>query len=168
MNMKALSQAVSIWGILTAVSVVCLGQELRIPPEDAPVVEIAPIPNSLKNNSKTEQKIREALQGNAVQGTGDPLLDDVLQMIRKDGSILRGTQFDPQRLERELSVNSSHAPGVEHSESPSNAGDAEIRARAAEMLLRSARFLMQIGPVDEIRKATADQMRREAVRLLLE
>ncbi len=129
--------------------------------DDVPVIDVAPAPTALSNPALIERKIREALEGGKTSAASDPVLDEVLQIIQRNGgSVLRGSQLDQH---------SNTVPGMDVVSSQGDADfEAEARARAAEMLLRTARFLMQIGPIDEMRLETVNRMRREAIRLLLE
>jgi hypothetical protein len=100
-----------------------------------------------------EAEIRKALEGQPLPATtGDGILDDVLHIIRDQGSILEGSSLDP---------------AVE-----TEAGDREVatsqHARAAEQLLKASRLLEKLGPVDEDRRALVNQMRAEAGKLLRE
>ncbi len=96
-------------------------------------------------------------QATPAASTGDPVLDDVLDLIRRRGSVVDGSLLDPRR-EREL---------VE----PKSSGDAieEISVYlVAESLLRSARRL------EKLPNRTAEQfgliraMRSQAAKLLIE
>ena len=47
---------------------------------------------------KAEQKIRDALNGDAALPTGDGMLDDVIDIVRRRGSILDGSVLDEPEL----------------------------------------------------------------------
>ncbi len=106
-----------------------------------------------------EQQIRNALEGKSNGPTGDGVLDDVLGLIKNQGSILDGSVLD-----NKTELNSSPQTAIDRS------ADIEIdrRARVAEELLRTARLLIEVGPVDQARAELVASMRREAIRLLTE
>lgn len=118
------------------------------PTETSPA-EASPEPSSTPN--PIESKIRSVLEG-APGGvhSSDPLLDDVLGIIKSRGSILDGSSLDPA-----LDTPTSAA-----------GNDRDASARAAESLLRSARLLNRIEPRDSARTELVEKMRHEAWRLL--
>ncbi|MGB7324669.1 MAG: hypothetical protein WBD31_07345 [Rubripirellula sp.] len=122
--------------------------EIEFPAGVTPPTETAPGENA----AKAQQEIRQALQGKATPETGDGVLDDVLQVIKSQGSVLDGSLLDTPKLSAEVH--------------PANASD-DRRAVVAEQLLRSARMLSAIEPVDEERGNLIRQIRGEAARLLV-
>ncbi|EMI18910.1 secreted protein [Rhodopirellula maiorica SM1] len=119
------------------------------PPEETTPTETTAEPSPTPN--PIESKIRSALKG-APEGvnSSDPLLDDVLGIIKSRGSILDGSSLDPA-LETPAAT-----AGI----------DRDANARAAESLLRSARLLSEIEPRDSARTELVAKMRHEAWRLL--
>lgn len=103
--------------------------------------------------SPAEQKIRDALQGRADKPTGDGVLDDVIGLIKKKGSILDGSSLDPNQ---------------DSAEKVTTAGLISRKAHAAEQLLRASRLLSQFDSNDPSRLELVNQMRAEAVKLLTE
>ena len=134
----------------TGLLIVTLGVTMA----QAPTDEVTPRDEATSEPSSTpnpiESKIRSALEG-APGGvsSSDPLLDDVLGIIKSRGSILDGSSLDPA-LENRGSAGT----------------DRDYHARAAESLLRSARLLNQIEPRDSARTELVAKMRHEAWRLL--
>ena len=121
----------------------------------APTDEVTPRDEATSEHSSTpnpiESKIRSALEGAPGRvSSSDPLLDDVLGIIKSRGSILDGSSLDP---------------ALEHPGSAAGT-DRDSNARAAESLLRSARLLNQIEPRDSARTELVAKMRYEAWRLL--
>ncbi|GAA5510360.1 hypothetical protein [Novipirellula caenicola] len=125
------------------------------PTETAPTetlpTEASPEPSSTPN--PIEQKIRSVLEGASDDvRSSDPLLDDVLGIIKSRGSILDGSSLDP-------ALDAATGPA---------GNDREASVRAAESLLRSARLLSQIEPQDSARTELVAKLRYEAWRLLSE
>tara|TARA_R110002049_G_scaffold46487_1_gene135188 strand:- start:144667 stop:145140 length:474 start_codon:yes stop_codon:yes gene_type:complete len=113
-------------------------------------------------DAKVVETIRKALHDDsAVPSSDDPILDDVLNVIRQQGSVLDGSPLDP-KLEP-LPESASDADRGDRSLAP-----ASHRALAAERLLKAARLLEQVQPLDNARRQLVKQMRRETVRLLSE
>ena len=123
-------------------------------------VEAQEISNAKENNPRKE-KIREALENpNKETHSDDPILDDVLQILKKRGSILDGSVLDPDApVETEESLldlrTSKGTPTVQRR-----------AAYAAESLLRSARLLEAFDSKDIAHQNLVRLMRREAARIL--
>ncbi len=98
-----------------------------------------------------QHKIRAAIESGDFAETGDPGLDEVLQILQKQGSVLDGSILEPAADE-----------GIPEKRPQS----ASVKARAAECLLKAARVLEKIDPADKTRRDLVNQMRRESVRLL--
>ncbi|WP_372717546.1 hypothetical protein [Novipirellula sp.] len=130
-----------------------------LPGDLPPHAEATPEPSSTPN--PIESKIRSALEG-APGGvnSSDPLLDDVLGIIKSRGSILDGSSLDPA-----LDTPTSTA-GNDREASAREASAREASARVAESLLRSARLLNRIKPRDSARTELVEKMRHEAWHLL--
>lgn len=111
---------------------------------------------------KGQAEIRRALQGRAAEAdqsrsSGDPLLDDVLQTIRRRGSILDGTALDPNRADAAEPAVPEQAALPKHP-----AGG----FRTAESLLQSARLLETLPHQDAARQQLVRRLRQEASRCL--
>lgn len=81
-----------------------------------------------------------------------PAMDEVLDLIRQQGSVLEGSVLDEIAGPRELPASPDRAR----------------RIRLAELLLRSARLLQRVDPEDPERRELCRSMRREALRVLRE
>jgi len=109
--------------------------------------------------SKAADKIRAALQDRQPPTpSGDPILDDVLQIIKQRGSILDGSSLDH-------GIDSS-AEQASRSPTRDAAGPSVIKFRTAEQLLKAARMLEKIDPHDLARQELVEMLRRETVRLM--
>lgn len=131
------------------------------PPADQPkTLELPDLPDlkipDRKENPQRDERIQRIIRDSLEQGsaaeTGDPVLDDVLQVIKNRPSILQGSSLDP----------------AVDQDSPKPDSTVSARAHAAECLLRAARVLERIDLADENRRELVNQMRRESVRLLTE
>ena len=120
----------------------------------ADVPQLEPLQPQPQATDGVQNQIRDALQGDSPVGSADPVLDDVLQIIQQRGSILDGSSLD----ELERPAKSTHLK--------SDRSPAFKRARAAESLLKAARHLEQIGPLDDAQGKLIQQMRQQSARLL--
>lgn len=104
-----------------------------------------------KPDPPEQQILREALEGKATEKSGDGVLDDVLDIIKKRGSILDGSTLDDRT-----------------DETVTASADASLNAMVAEQLLKTSRLLQSIGGQDKMRVDLVKRMRTEAARLLSE
>ena len=127
--------------------------------------------DSAFNTAPGNLPVNPAARG--VKPTGDPVLDDVLEIIRKRGSILDGTSLDPAN---ELDSNDGTqsviigVPGGTRF-TKGGSGDATKAApvyHAAEQLLRAARLLETLADQDESQQELIREMRSQATRLLIQ
>lgn len=157
--------------------------ELMLPPA-------AELPNqasaSVVLDGPGKDLIDRALQGKAVTQPGNEVLSDVIQVIRKRGSILDGSSLDPentnqtaqgtaqgtaQEMAQEMAKHSDAGSPItdsklrpySHAKRPASPGDR--RAFAAEQLLRTARLLSQLDDAEQSRTLIKD-MRDRAIKLL--
>ncbi len=148
-SMLALSMIV-VWTIVPAQP----PPESPNPPGLAPTFKIpdnVPLPPEASPEAK--ERIRRALSGEDGETmTGDPTLDDVLQIIKRRGSILDGSTL----ADRE----SSHPD--------KNMKTTTERARVAESLLRSARLLERLPDGGADRADLINSMRSEAANVLMQ
>lgn len=130
-----------------------------------------------------QEKIRAALEGEASSGgTGDGVLDDVLGMIRRQGSVLKGSSLDPlddasleidgalhadSSTTESQSLDGAQLPASQLQAAPSRSALSRA-ALAAEQMLKSARLLENIGSANQDRAELVNRMRAEAVKLLTE
>ena len=98
-----------------------------------------------------QDKIRQALEGKTPDnGSGDGVLDDVLNVIKQRGSVLDGSSLD-------VTTDAITQPA-----------DETKKAHVAEQLLKSARMLEAIGDSGRQRSLLIRQIRSEARKLLSE
>ncbi|QDV59489.1 hypothetical protein [Rosistilla oblonga] len=111
-------------------------------------------PTSPDADQKIQDSIRSALQGESSTAPAEePLLGDVLDLIRRQGSILDGSTLDTE-----------DDPKPEQAESNA-VSDAHYRV--AEMLLKTSRMLAALPGQDDLeRQQLVRQMRREAAKCL--
>jgi hypothetical protein len=130
-------------------------------PLDAPV---APIDPDVK--AKIMQSIAESLRAEpdkaVAPATDDPVLEDVLSIIRNRGSVLQGSALDP-----------SATPDTTSKYSPEDQATGDVAPSAAvyvacEQLLRTARQLSKLPAPNASRTNLIREMRREAARMLIE
>lgn len=121
----------------------------RLPqtPSLATEAELVPV----EKQNPVRDKIRNALDGDQPARQADPVLDEMLQIIRRKGSVLKGSVLDA-----ELNTEDS-----ELARSVSNEN-----AWAAESLLRAARTLSKLKPLDAQQRDMVNRMRHEAAKLL--
>lgn len=117
-------------------------------------------------DTRIRDKIREALRGGegGASATGDAILDDVIGIIRAQGSVLDGTALD-EDVEAVLPPGAT-APGAPPTDA-STIDVSEQRYRVAESLLRTARLLSRLPDADGQRRSLVRQLRIEATRCLL-
>ena len=120
-------------------------------------------------DSKVIETIRRALDDDSeTLHSDDPILDDVLSIIRQQGSVLDGSALDQAVTDQTR----PDAPMFDQRGEPKSDSDGDSlisvtdKAMAAERLLKAARFLEQVKPLDKVRIDLVRQMRRESIRLL--
>ena len=119
--------------------------------------------HSLQESSRQnpKRKIRDVLQGRTPAATGDGVLEDVLNVIQRQGSVLDGSSLD------EPTQGGNLVPEVSGQSTASDGQTlADRRANVAEQLLRTARMLQQISNEDSS-LALVNSMRRKAATLLI-
>lgn len=130
-------------------------------------------------DTRAVERIRETLSGGPTdRPSGDPLLDDVLQVIRGRGSILEGSSLAEQPVSDSVprrprnptlprNIGSPSTPGLpDASEDWSMGSGRSSRYRTAEMLLKAARLLAREPGSDESRTELVGRMRAEAAQLM--
>ena len=106
-------------------------------------------------SSPTTQKIQQALRGESVE-TGDGILDDMLDVLKKRGSILDGSSLDSELAGDTESAQTSVAAGSSKAK----------QARVCESLLKSARLMEKLGKLSAEQRDLVAQMRQQAGQLL--
>ncbi len=135
-------------------------------PSELPTLQPHPDLGNAPDPQRTRESIQQALQGNVTRGNGDPVLDEMLQIIQRRGSVLDGSVLDGSVLDtKTLDAN---VPDTEDAlvNQPPLASDEDDRALAAESLLRSARLFSKLAPLDPAQRELVARMRREAAKLL--
>ncbi len=148
--------------IIISISIPAVALTLAQPPtKPRKVLELPDLPDDFKRtripsnaDPEVQRIIRERLEQGNFEETGNPVIDDILQLMKKVGpSVLKDSSLDPAADQHAI-------------KKPANAVSA--KARAAECLLKAARNLEKIEPLDKTRRDLVNQMRRESVRLLTE
>lgn len=141
-----------VLGLLAAVSTTGIWHAVAQQPPAAPQLP-SQQPPAQANDQGIQRSILEALQGKPTAAPEDePLLDDVLDLIRRQGSVLDGSM---------LGAAEETPAAAEPKE------DTEAQCRAAEALLRASRLLTALpGEGDPDRHQLAQQMRRQAAKCL--
>lgn len=126
-------------------------------PEDVTLSEEQAVPDG-RTNPEGLKSFQDAVEGKFLPGgTGNPILDDVLQVLKEKRSVVDGFPEDPllrksdtDRISDEIDATTSR------------------QAVAAEQMLRAARLLEKVSESDADRLALIKRMRSEARRLLAE
>jgi hypothetical protein len=145
--------------------------------------EVAPAPE-LKENDAAREAIRDLLQTPGAQAgeaaepagrgsepaksSGDPVLDDVLEIIRRRGSVLEGSTLDPQNETESVIIDVPSLAAPNEAVAPGDAGDAKAVYHVSEQLLRAARLLEALPNPDASRIAMVRDLRSQATRLLIQ
>lgn len=159
MNLNAVS-SLPIFMVLLALLFagnLLAGQQPQAPIPVPEIVDVGDPPKSKVKDSSTgpQSKIRDVLRGNQPAPTGDGVLEDVLGVIQRQGSVLDGSLLDAQSLPKPILSG----------EDASKPNAVTQRALVAEQLLRAARMLEEIS-VDDVSKSLVASMRRQAGALL--
>ena len=126
------------------------GREITLPP--------GPLPDAPKVNPDAEKIIRRAIQFDRQALANEPLLEDVLRAIRKDGPIWKGTELDPDKANPDPVLGDT-VTARQRRQSLAQ------RRHAAEQLLKAIRILETVkGSQDTPR--LKQLMHAEAIRLL--
>ncbi len=134
-------------------------------------------PGDMNDNPAARARIADMLQ-RAQQNLGlheqarassnqshstDPILNDVLDVIRQRGSVLDGSSLD----ETPHAEMQPHAHDAAYPQPP-RMSDADRRYQVAESLLRSARLLQQLGASDPEQAQLIQSMRQRALKLMIQ
>jgi len=153
-------------------------------PKDATKTELQEVVVPLSDAVK--RKIAEALardaQPNESSGsTGDPILDDVLNVIRRQGSVLDGSSLDPQSgqlksiEQQNIPVAGQAMPITPGEQAPifpmiseASFSGPDARFHVAESMLRAARELAALPGRDQQRNRLIAAMREQATVLMID
>jgi len=126
--------------------------------------DAAPQAEDERPNQQAEQQIQRALQTGEATETGDPILDETLRVIRKQGSVLRDWPADQAIYSSDAEPPAGLSPAGVSPAPPSAISEAHYKT--AESLLRSARLLAELPGNDSQRQQIVAQLRAEAIRCL--
>jgi hypothetical protein len=140
--------------------------QLTLPPDTQAPTPAQSVPGqsvpgqSRADKARVEGQISESLRGRGPfgegQSSGDPILDDVLDVIRQRGSVVDGSILDPMLdLKSELQDDGEW-------------GKLSSVYLAAESLLKSARILEGLSDQSSSRLQLIRSMRSEATKLLID
>ena len=122
------------------------------------------IADSLKPDAAP--KLNGANGNRTANTTGDPILDDVLGIIRRQGSILDGSVLDPAAADDRYDSVLPNSRRSDGANSESLSGDSVYDV--AEQLLRVARMLQRLPGRDAERDELAHAMRGQATKLMID
>lgn len=144
-------------------------QEVVVPLSDAVKQKIA------------DALARDAQRADTSRSTGDPILDDVLNVIRRQGSVLDGSSLDSQSSRENASAQmdsratDNQLPAVPINPVPAFPLDGqqsfsgpEAQFLVAESLLRAARELASLPGRDPQRNRLIAAMREQATVLMID
>ncbi len=97
------------------------------------------------------------------QPMADPILNDVLDVIRQRGSVLDGSSLD-ESGHSEM----QHSPDETDYPQPGRMSDIDRRYQVAESLLRSARLLQRLGASDPEQADLIRSLRQRALTLMIQ
>lgn len=137
---------------------------------------VVPLSEAVKR--RIEEELRAGREASAdarqPQSSGDPILDDVLEVIRRQGSVLDGSSLDPQSIgetARRLRARDGGMPPPSPSPAFSdnfNPNSSEARFETAEALLRASRMLGGLPGRDASVERLIAGMRQQAAVLLID
>lgn len=143
---------------------------------------VVPLSDAVKRKI-ADALARDGHQNDPIGSTGDPILDDVLNVIRRQGSVLDGSALDPRAPQRGGPA-APNLPSTEQSPPPLPRGGEpvpmyplqteeylagpEARFHVAESLLRAARELAAMPGRNQQRDRLIAAMREQATVLLID
>lgn len=102
---------------------------------------------------KAVEKIQQALDGDPLNSTGDGMLDDVLSVIKRRGSVLDGSVLDSQ-IDPLGDVAGENSTSLQSGKSASKRSSGPTETfRLAEQLLATARRLEKASQVSKTNRA---------------
>ena len=120
-----------------------------------------------KDNPTAKSMIADSLKQDAspaeTQSSGDPILDDVLGIIRRQGSVLDGSVLDPKADE---ALSDKFLPSKAAGKSESF--DRDSVYHTAEQLLRVSRMLQRLRSRDRDSDELIRTMRLQAAKMLID
>lgn len=132
------------WGS-PPVGVLLLPEDVDLPSNAEPI-----------DDPEIRKSISKQILGTEREQGDRAIPPEIMELIEKTGSVIQGSSLD-------VDIKAPHV-----NRSPSESSDAtRQRLRAAEMLLKSARLLDKVHHSSENQKRLVNQMRQEAVRLMV-
>jgi hypothetical protein len=147
---------------------------------------VVPLSDAVKKRiaaALAQDASRGAAPGGMAPSSGDPILDDVLDVIRRQGSVLDGSSLDPKinpangsdRVDAPIMVDPRSAvrqspnvyPMLPSTDAFSVHGP-DARFHVAELLLRAARELAALPDRDAQRNRIISAMREQATVLMID
>ncbi len=165
---------VAFTGCLTAAVMSAIpigGQQPEAPkavlviPDDEQI-KVAPL-GGTKREEAIRKRIEEVLRNRSATNptSGDPMLDDLLELLRTRGSVLDGSLLDPQ-----VPADQPRPPSDLRDERAVTSGNVLVSKSyaLAEQMLKIARRLEGVGDDSGSRAALVVLLRREATRILID
>ncbi len=183
-----ISRICVLTALMAAATVFAGGNAVAQPPYELPkgVTETELQEVVVPLSDAVRRKIAEALARDAQRdepsgSTGDPILDDVLNVIRRQGSVLDGSSLDPQTARPNAGAEpimpsaGQESPLVPGQRVPMRPFDVDqsfsgpdARFHVAESLLRAARELAALPGRDQQRSRLIAAMREQATVLMID
>lgn len=148
--------------------------QTKLGPANAPHANDPVAAPSATGDKFTQKLIQDALTGKPASAN-DPMFQDMLDVLRARGSVLKGSMLDTQTAAP--IADADPTPQFEHPAQMSDEASiissqteprSEKQFLTAEMLLRTARRLDKMAVASPRRKQLVKQLRQEAVILLRE
>ena len=128
---------------------------------------VIPANPSSQEMERAREKIAEFLRKNKAaeaKASGDPVLDDVLDVIRRQGSVLDGSALDPNAPSEAIVP----VPGWDADRGSAALQGSDAGYVAAEHLLKAARSLQQVQSRSREDAELVRAMRRRAAKLMID
>lgn len=167
-SMRVLRTKVSL---IACVAITLSASSISLAQLEVPRDAVIPAPaEPPRNHPAAQSKIAESLdqenQSQDPKPTGDPILDDVLEIIRRRGSVLRGSALEDANQTPKIAI-------IETDEPLRSIAGGEISPSisvylAAEQLLKASRTLERLGGPSNDRSELIRAMRSHAAKLLID
>lgn len=165
-SMRVLRTKVSL---IACVAITLSASSISFAQLEVPRDAVIPAPAESPRNPAAQSKIAESLdqenQSQDPKPTGDPILDDVLEIIRRRGSVLRGSALEDANQTPKIAI-------IETDEPLRSIAGGEVSPSisvylAAEQLLKASRTLERLGGPSNDRSELIRAMRSHAAKLLI-
>jgi len=156
--------------LIVCVAITISASSVSVAQFEVPRGAVVPVPADEPLSPSAQSKIAESLgnenQSQNQQPTGDPILDDVLEIIRRRGSVLRGSALEDTNQIPKISIITTDEPL--RSISGGEVSPSISVYLAAEQLLRASRTLERLGGPSGDRSELIRAMRSHAAKLLID